>query len=102
MDTKEMLNKLKKLSLDDKLFLNNFKVDKTPHLKLKDLQLCKGCKGKCCVYICPVGNYQKTDGVVTLSWEGCLECGGCRIACPHEAIEWQYPQGGFGIKYRHG
>jgi len=102
MDNKEQLKKLRELSLDDKLFLNEFKVDSKSHLKINDISLCRKCAGKPCLFVCPVGNYQMDDGVVSLSWEGCLECGTCRIACPHGAIDWNYPRGGFGIKYKYG
>jgi len=106
MDLKDMLKKKKQqqLTLDDKLFLDKFKVDnENPHLKIKDKKICKRCRTKECIYVCPVGNYENGDSEeVSLSWEECLECGSCRIACPHGAIEWNYPQGGFGIKYRYG
>jgi ferredoxin like protein len=39
---------------------------------------------------------------VTFSYEGCLECGSCRISCPQGAIHWVYPRGGFGICYQYG
>jgi ferredoxin like protein len=31
-----------------------------------------------------------------------LECGTCRIACPHSALEWEYPRSGFGVQFRFG
>ena len=98
----EILKEPEKLELEDKLFLDRFKVGKKSHLRLKDKEICRKCKDKACVYACPVQNYKKVDGVVELSWEGCLECGSCRIVCKHGVIEWNYPQGGFGITYRYG
>lgn len=103
MSMDEILKKPRKLSTDDKLFLNKFKVNgNKPHLKLKNEKICGACANKPCLYVCPVGNYQKENGSIRLSWEGCLECGACRIACPERAIEWEYPQGGYGINYRYG
>ena len=106
MDLKDMLKEKKqqKLTIDDKLFLDKFKIDnKNPHLELKDVKICRSCKNKDCVFVCPVGNYQYNDnGEVRLSWEGCLECGSCRFACKHGAIRWNYPQGGYGVKYIYG
>lgn len=91
------------MEIEDKLFLNSFKVDgNNPHLKIKDKKLCKSCADKPCLYVCPVKNYKRVNGIVDASWEGCLECGSCRVACKKGAIEWNYPQGGFGIKYRYG
>lgn len=102
MDKKDILRKPEQLSLEDKLFLDKFKVDKKPHLELVDTEICRRCDSKDCIYVCPVGNYKRVDGIVELSWEGCLECGSCRIACGSDAIRWNYPQGGFGIRFRHG
>ena len=57
---------------------------------------------KPCLYICPVQNYVIVDDKLVFSWQGCVECGACRIACPHDAIEWEYPRGGFGVCFRYG
>jgi ferredoxin like protein len=103
MDIENLLNKLPRLNLEDKLYLNRFKVNNGhPHLSIKHKELCQRCEEKSCVYVCPVENYKMANGEIELSWEGCLECGSCRIACKYGAIEWNYPQGGFGIKYRYG
>ena len=91
------------MKIEDKLYLNLFKVDNNkPHLRIKDKKICSGCKNKSCLYVCPVKNYKKLNSHIELSWEGCLECGSCRVACKRGAIDWNYPQGGFGIKYRYG
>lgn len=91
------------MKVDEKLFNNNFKVHTgQPHLSIKNKKMCAKCKDTACVFVCPVKNYQKVNGDIEVSWEGCLECGSCRVACKHGAIEWNYPQGGFGIKYRFG
>lgn len=91
------------MDIEEKLFLNRFKVDNNnPHLSIKDKTRCQQCSDKPCMFVCPVKNYKKTDGTVELSWEGCLECGSCRIACPAGVIEWRYPGGGFGIIYKFG
>jgi ferredoxin like protein len=34
--------------------------------------------------------------------EGCLECGTCRIGCPHLNIDWRFPKGGYGISHKFG
>jgi len=39
--------------------------------------------------------------MVVLSWEGCLECGTCFIACDQRALTWDYPRGGYGFSYRY-
>ena len=30
----------------------------------------------------------------------CLECGTCLIICEKGALDWKYPRGGFGVRYR--
>ncbi|MBU1208420.1 MAG: hypothetical protein KKH04_16085 [Proteobacteria bacterium] len=31
--------------------------------------------------------------LISVAYEGCLECGSCRIGCPHLNIEWRFPRG---------
>jgi ferredoxin like protein len=88
------------MKTDDKLALNLFHVDNEPHIKV-DQEICRRCPHKFCTYICPAENYTlNDDGSVVFSWEGCLECGTCRIICDQGAITWDYPMGGYGISYR--
>lgn len=90
------------MKTDEKLALNLFHVAKEPHLKI-DKEICRKCPHKACTRVCPVENYTlNEDGDVTLSWEGCLECGTCRIICDQGSLTWEYPNGGFGIIYRQG
>jgi ferredoxin like protein len=89
--------------IDDKLWKNRFKVDKgNPHLKIDEIK-CDECEKKPCLYACPVENFiVSDDGDVLVSWEGCLECGTCRICClriGNKGLSWNYPRGGFGINY---
>ena len=56
-----------------------------------------------CVRICPAGLYSADEeGGVTLSQDGCLECGTCKIVCGSEVLTWVYPEGGSGVQYRFG
>jgi ferredoxin like protein len=89
------------MTIDDKLALNLFHVDKEPHIKVNQ-EICLKCPHRLCTYICPVENYKLEDDKVVFSWEGCLECGTCRIICDQGALDWNYPRGGFGIIYRCG
>ena len=88
------------VNIDDKLYLNRYVVDNIPHLKIIDSKICKTCKAKSCLTFCPAGVYKLEDNNLSLSYEGCLECGACRIACCNNNIEWNYPRGGYGIAYR--
>lgn len=89
------------MKIDDKLALNLFHVDIEPHIKI-DQEICRKCPHKACTYLCPVENYtlDADTNKVVLSWEGCLECGTCRIICDQGALTWDYPKGGYGISYR--
>jgi len=48
----------------------------------------------------PAKCYVQQGDYVVLSTEACVECGTCRVVCPHGAIEWNYPRSGMGIWYR--
>ena len=88
-----------------KLALNSYNVDATrAHIRISDADVCLQCERQQCVNCCPANCYAPTgDGHVVFSYEGCVECGTCRIVC-HEFrnIEWTYPRGGFGIQYQFG
>lgn len=96
---------MEKKTLPEKLFLLSFKVDKTSHLVLNK-EFCLKCaeSERACLWICPSEVYkwdaEKKDIIV--GYEGCLECGTCRIACSSEALDWRNPRGGFGVAYRFG
>ena len=86
-----------------KLSIDVFKNDQESHIIIKQ-EVCRGCELKPCLSICPGGLYSVSaeTGEVLIEYTGCLECGSCRVACPHGALEWHYPRGGFGIQYRYG
>ena len=89
-----------KVNIDDKLFLNTYNADTVSHLIIKDKGICANCVEKACTEFCPAGVYQYKDSEIVVGFEGCLECGACRIACPHNNIDWNYPRGGFGVQFR--
>ena len=66
--------------------------------------VCLSCVRQQCINCCPAACYApQPDGTVLFSYEGCVECGTCRIVCNEfDNIEWTYPRGGFGIQYRLG
>jgi len=86
-----------------KLALNAFKNDGETHISIQQ-EICKTCVEKYCIYICPGGLYSinEENGELLLEYSGCLECGSCKVACPHGALEWNFPRGGFGVQYRYG
>ncbi|AKI98315.1 ferredoxin family protein [Kosmotoga pacifica] len=92
--------------IEDKLFLNRYKTDeRNAHLKIKDEKICFekcGAHNRPCTYVCPADVYEWDGQHMEVKFEGCLECGTCRIACPFDNIEWEYPNGGYGILYKFG
>jgi ferredoxin like protein len=52
--------------------------------------------------MCPAGCYTFNEETRLLSvvYETCLECGTCYVSCAKGAIDWSYPRGGFGVRYR--
>ena len=58
------------------------------------------CQEKPCTDFCPARVYEYKDDKIVVGFEGCLECGACRIACPHNNVDWNYPRAGFGIQFR--
>lgn len=94
---------MKKMNMQQLLASNKFIVDEAEHHIILDLKVCHCCQVKPCLYGCPAGLYTLKDGDINFDDAGCLECGTCRIICPHEgAISWHYPRGNFGVIYRYG
>lgn len=89
------------MKIEEKLSFNKFEIDREVHITVNE-KLCQGCVDKTCIYACPAECYSTRGEHVTFSYEGCLECGSCRIACKQGAINWIYPRGGFGICYQFG
>ena len=90
------------MKIEDKLFLDRFKVDEESHLKIDDDTKCRDCSGQPCLYFCPANVYRLEDGRISVNHEGCLECGSCRIGCPFLNIEWRFPKGGYGVSHKFG
>jgi len=88
-------------SVEDKLAVNKYDIDRDFHINTNE-DICETCEGHFCVFTCPADCYKLTDGHITFSFEGCLECGSCRIICDKEAIEWVLPRPGLGICYQYG
>ncbi|MBI2862154.1 MAG: ferredoxin family protein [Chloroflexi bacterium] len=92
------------IRLEDKLYATKFKADEESHLIVIDQANCQQCVRKQCITTCPARCYSRNeDGRVVVAFEGCLECGTCRIVCNEfHNIDWRYPKGGFGVIYRYG
>lgn len=93
----------KKMNINEKLATLKYNKDEKSHL-IVDNEICKKCKNKVCLYVCPADVYSYNDDTdsITIRYENCLECGTCKIACPSKNIKWSYPSVQFGVKYRNG
>ena len=87
--------------IEDKLAVNKYDIDKEVHINVNN-EICQLCKHHNCVYACPAGCYKLSQGHIVFSYEGCLECGGCHIACTENAIELTLPRAGLGISHEYG
>jgi ferredoxin like protein len=94
----------KSLPVEERLYADEHRPDSVSHLTLADPEQCSRCAERECTRVCAAETYRWEDDTrrLTVSFENCLECGACRIACPHHNIEWRYPMGGMGICYRYG
>lgn len=88
--------------LKAKLGLNVFKPGAVPHIKIKPGRE-KDPLLKATMKLCPAGLYTENDsGEFTMTVDGCLECGTCRLVCGTDVLEWTYPEGDTGVQYRAG
>jgi len=91
------------MTIDEKMATVKIKIDKEAHITVKK-EICRDCPTRPCLTICPAENYQwdeKGDDLI-FNYEGCLECGTCKLICSLKAITWSYPKRGCGVKYRYG
>ena len=93
-----MENNDNKKSIQDKLATIKYNCDRKTHLIL-DKGKCATCAHKICTKICPAHVYELDEytNEIIVQYENCLECGACRIACPKNSINWEYPSSGCGV-----
>jgi ferredoxin like protein len=86
----------------DEIFdLVSFKIHPDAHIRVKK-ETCQACPHKGCTFSCPARCYQwnQERNTVDFAYEACLECGTCLIICDQGALDWNYPKGGFGVRFR--
>lgn len=88
-------------TIEEKLAVNKYDIDRDVHIKIRE-DICQKCTESYCLFVCPANCFKLVDDHISFSFEGCLECGSCRIACDKKAIEWQLPRPGLGICYLYG
>ena len=87
------------INIDDLLAKVKYKPDTISHL-IPDNEMCKICKNRVCENICPAKVYEwdNDNQKLQVTFENCLECGACKIACNH--IDWNYPKATKGITFK--
>ncbi len=95
---------LPQVFVDDILMSLKYYLDEQqPHIHIIEPEVCVDCNSKGCLYFCPVGAYrEQADGHVQISYQACIECGSCRVMCPHSNVNWKLPRGGYGVAYKFG
>ena len=97
-----------KETVEAKLGLLDYKKAPETHIHIKDASPAAPCVERCqdkpCVKICPakVYEWEEAQKKVLVAYENCIECGACRMLCPFDNIDCDWPAGGFGVKYRYG
>lgn len=89
------------MNIDGLFDVTSYRVDDEPHIRLIQ-ERCAGCTVRACTYACPARCYTWSEERqrVEFAYEACLECGTCLILCDQGALDWHYPQGGFGVRFR--
>ncbi|NWG21186.1 MAG: 4Fe-4S dicluster domain-containing protein [Chloroflexi bacterium] len=92
------------VNVDDLIVCLKYYVDETQaHIGIKDQHICAECDPKPCLAFCPAHVFEvDRHGHIMVSYQACIECGSCRIACPFHNVEWQLPRGGYGVAYKYG
>jgi ferredoxin like protein len=90
------------MDLKAKLGLDVFKPGGAAHIKIRSAKE-KDPRLQKLAMICPAGLYSINEqGETSLTIDGCLECGTCRLVCGTDVLEWAYPEGGTGVQFRCG
>ncbi|WP_338598307.1 ferredoxin family protein [Sulfolobus tengchongensis] len=95
------------MRIEEKLYTLRYKKDEQPHLAIIDPNKCLKCAEvngvpQPCITVCPANVYSWINQKIIVSYENCVECGACRVACPYANIMWKYPRYGLGIALRYG
>ena len=93
---------MRTISIDDKLGKTKFKVNEESHIEVDREYLDKHEMERLCK-ACPAGLYKIDEkGELRFSHLGCLECGTCKVLSDGRVVTaWNYPDGGFGVNFRH-
>jgi len=88
--------------VDDLFDLVSYRIHPEAHIVVARPELCRECPHRACTFSCPARCYTWSEDRdrVDFAYEACLECGTCLLVCDREALDWHYPPGGYGVRYR--
>ena len=100
----EIKDSLLPTNIDDLLaFVKHYVDEDFAHIRIKDQDICLQCEQKPCLDFCPAHVFSLDgEGKTLASYEGCVECGSCRIGCLLFNVDWDLPRGGYGVAYKFG
>jgi ferredoxin like protein len=92
------------LSVSDRLAKNRYQTDERgSHIRVDQEAARRAGSAQMLVRVCPARVFrQESDGTISVSYAGCLECGTCVAVAPPGSLEWRYPSGGHGVQHREG
>jgi len=99
---------MEKETVEAKLGLLDYKKYSQTHITIRNTSAnapcVKRCPDKPCVTVCPakVYEWEGAHGKIVVNYENCIECGACRMLCPFDNINCEWPGGGMGVKYKYG
>jgi ferredoxin like protein len=87
--------------VDDLFELVSYRVHPEAHITV-NREVCASCDHRACAFVCPARCYlwNEERERIDFAYEPCLECGTCLLVCDKGALVWNYPKGGFGVRYR--
>lgn len=94
--------------VETKLGTLEWKKSPEPSVVIKDSSPESPCVAKCqdkpCTKVCPakVYEWEPAHNKIIANYENCIECGACRMLCPFDNIQCEWPGGGMGVKYKYG
>ena len=86
----------------DELFeLVSYRIQAEAHIRVNQ-DACRDCMHRACTHSCPARCYtwSAERSRVDFAYETCLECGTCLLLCDRGALDWHYPPGGYGVRFR--
>jgi ferredoxin like protein len=89
------------VNIEDLFDLVSYRVHPEAHIRVKE-EVCGRCLHRACTHSCPARCYEFNGerGRVDFGYEACLECGTCLLVCDQGALDWNYPEGGYGVRFR--